>query len=436
MATRRSPKRKYRFLFSLLVIGVAWGTIWYAQQIPAQSPEPAPAAPHAITRPVRILYDTFGIEEGQFVRSTHRIRRGETFADILTRYDVPYAEVLALAEAAQGVFDVRRMQAGRPLHIYRDTISARVFIYQPDPVRYVVFDRREPMRVYTGRRAVERVLRTARGVIERSLYETLQANATDPELAIRLSEIFAWQIDFYRIQRGDRFVALYEETRLDGKPIDIARVLAARFQHRGKDFYAFRFEHAGRVDYYDENGRNLRKAFLKAPLRYRRITSRYSLRRFHPIQKRYKPHLGTDYAAPAGTPVYATGDGVVVAAGYTRYNGYYVKIRHNATYTTGYLHFSRIAKGIRRGVRVRQGQVIGYVGSTGLATGPHVCYRFWKNGRQVDPLREKLPPGKPVPDSLRDAFFHLRDQLMPRLLFEPPAYAGVPNTQSSDAASL
>ncbi len=436
MATRRSPKRKRLFLFSLLVVGVTWGAIWYVQQTPTQSQEPAPATPPAITRPVRILYDTFGIEEERFVRSTHRIRRGETFADILTRYDVPYPEVLALAEAARDVFDVRRMQAGRPLHIYRDATGARVFVYQPDPVRYVVFDRREPMQVYMGRRAVARVVRTARGVIERSLYETLQAADTDPELALLLSEIFAWQIDFYRIQQGDRFVVRYEETRIDGKPVGIARILAARFQHRGEDFYAFRFEHAGGVDYYDETGHNLRKAFLKAPLRYSRITSRYSLRRFHPIQKRYKPHLGTDYAAPAGTPVYATGDGVVVAAGYTRANGYYVKIRHNATYTTGYLHFSRIAKGIRRGVRVRQGQVIGYVGSTGLATGPHVCYRFWKNGRQVDPLREKLPPGKPVPDSLRDAFFQLRDRLMPHLLFEPPAYAEVRNAPSSDAAAL
>lgn len=396
---------------------------------------PAEAPSSTSSVPV-IYYDAFGIEEGRFKRETHRIRRGETFADILTRYDVPYARVLALARAARDVFNVRRLQAGRPLHVYRDTSGARVFVYQPDPIRFVVFDLRKPLQVYVGRRAAEHVVRRVAGTITRSLYETLQEAHADPELALRLAEIFAWQIDFYRIQQGDRFVALYEETRIDGEPVGITRVLAARFQHRGEDFYAFRFEHAGGVDYYDENGYNLRKAFLKAPLRYSRITSRYSLRRFHPIQKRYKPHLGTDYAAPPGTPVYATGDGVVVAAGYTRANGYYVKIRHNATYTTGYLHFSRIAKGIRRGVRVRQGQVIGYVGSTGLATGPHVCYRFWKNGRQVDPLREKLPPGKPVPDSLRDAFFHVRDQLMPRLLFEPLAYAETATSRPSNAALL
>jgi len=422
-------KRSVRFFLPLLLVGAAVMALWYIRSRPIDAPsEPARSA---VFRPITIVYDAFGIEEDAFERSTHRIRRGETFADILTRYEVPYADVLALAEAARDVFNVRRLQAGRPLHIYRDSTGARVFVYQPDPVRYVVFDLREPVRVYTGRRAVERVLRTAQGVIESSLYETLQAADADPELAIRLSEIFAWQIDFYRIQRGDRFVALYEETLIDGEPVGIERVLAARFQHMGEDFYAFRFEHDGGVDYYDEAGRNLRKAFLKAPLRYSRITSRYSLRRFHPVQKRYKPHLGTDYAAPAGTPVYATGDGVVIEAGYTRYNGYYVKIRHNAVYTTGYLHFSRIAKGIRPGVRVRQGQVIGYVGSTGLATGPHVCYRFWKNGRQVDPLREQLPPGEPVPDSLRDAFFALRDRLMPRLLFEPPAYAEATNAVSS-----
>ncbi len=431
MQTRRTVevKRPVRFFLPLLLVSAAVMVLWYVRSHPIDAP--SKPARSAAFRPVTIVYDAFGIEEGLFVRSTHRIRRGETFADILTRYEVPYADVLALAEAARDVFNVRRLQAGRPFHIYRDSTGARVFVYQPDPVRYVVFDRRKPMQVYVGRRAVERVLRTAQGVIESSLYETLQAADADPELAIRLSEIFAWQIDFYRIQRGDRFVALYEETLIDGEPVGIERVLAARFQHRGADFYAFRFEHDGGVDYYDENGRNLRKAFLKAPLRYRRITSRYSLRRFHPIQKRYKPHLGTDYAAPTGTPVYATGDGVVIAAGYTRSNGYYVKIRHNAVYTTGYLHFSRIAKGIRPGVRVRQGQVIGYVGSTGLATGPHVCYRFWKNGCQVDPLREQLPPGEPVPDSLRDAFFALRDRLMPRLLFEPPAYAEATDAVSS-----
>ncbi len=401
------------------------GALWYTRSRPSQVPSSSTPGRHAAFRPVTIVYDTFGIEEEAFERSTHRIRQGETFANILMRYEVPYTEVLALTEAARGVFNVRRLQAGRPLHIYRDSTGARVFVYQSDPVRYVVFDLREPVRVYTGRRAVERVLRTAQGVIESSLYEALQAADADPELAIRLSEIFAWQIDFYRIQRGDRFVALYEETLIDGEAVGIEQVLAARFQHMGEDFYAFRFEHDGGVDYYDADGRNLRKAFLKAPLRYSRITSRYSLQRFHPLQKRYKPHLGTDYAAPAGTPVYATGDGVVIEAGYTNYNGYYVKIRHNAIYMTGYLHFSRIAKGIRPGVRVRQGQVIGYVGSTGLATGPHVCYRFWKNGRQVDPLREQLPPGEPVPDSLREVFFALRDRLMPHLLFESPAYAAV-----------
>lgn len=424
-------KRLFLFFLLLTLLGATLLAFWYVHESPTPPARDFPA--QETLRPVFILYDAFGIEEGHFERHTHRIRKGETFADILTYYEVPYTEVLALVEAARHVFNVRRLQAGRPLHVYRDSSGAQVFVYQPDPVRFVVFDRRAPMQVYTGRRAVEHVLRTAQGVIENSLYETIWAADVDPELAIRLSEIFAWQIDFYRIQRGDRFVALYEETRIDGEPVGIGSVLAARFQHMGTDFYAFRFEHNGGADYYDEAGHNLRKAFLKAPLRYSRITSRYSLQRFHPIQKRYKPHLGTDYAAPTGTPVYATGDGVVIEAGYTSANGYYVKIRHNAVYTTGYLHFSRIAQGIRPGVRVRQGQVIGYVGSTGLATGPHVCYRFWKNGRQVDPLREQLPPGEPVPDSLHDAFFQMRDQLMPHLVWIPPTRAEATALQSTPA---
>jgi murein DD-endopeptidase MepM/ murein hydrolase activator NlpD len=226
-------------------------------------------------------------------------------------------------------------------------------------------------------------------------------------LANRLADIYAWTIDFYRIQAGDRFRVLYTENMVDGESVGIDSIQAASFRFRGMEFLAFHYDQDSLGSYYDENGNSLQKAFLQAPLNYTRISSRFSRRRFHPVQKRYKAHLGTDYAAPTGTPIRTTGDGVVIAAGYTRGNGNYVKVRHNSIYTTQYLHMSRFASGIRSGAAVKQGQVIGYVGATGLATGPHLCYRFWKNGEQVDPFQEELPPAFPIQEDHQEAYQQL-----------------------------
>jgi murein DD-endopeptidase MepM/ murein hydrolase activator NlpD len=191
---------------------------------------------------------------------------------------------------------------------------------------------------------------------------------------------------------------VYEEKYVDDSvKVGVGRILMSDFQHSGRDFEAYRYERDGKlIDYYDENGKSLRKAFLKAPLDFFRISSRYNPRRFHPVLKRVKPHLGTDYAAPQGTPIRTTADGVIDKAGYTSGNGNYVKVRHNSVYSTQYLHMSKIKSGIRAGVAIKQGDIIGYVGSTGLATGPHVCYRFWKNGKQVDPLKEELPEAQAI----------------------------------------
>jgi len=218
--------------------------------------------------------------------------------------------------------------------------------------------------------------------------------------------VYAWSIDFFRLQKGDAFSVLYEEEYVDDSIyVGLKRIVAANLTHVGNDFYAFPYENElGFNDYYDEDGRSLRKTFLRAPLNFTRISSRYSGRRFHPVQKRWKAHLGTDYAAPTGTPIMSTADGVIIAAKYTSANGNYVKVRHNSTYTTQYLHMSKIKPGIKNGVRVKQGDIIGYVGSTGLATGPHVCYRFWVNGKQVDPYKQKLPDAKPLEGERMDAY--------------------------------
>jgi murein DD-endopeptidase MepM/ murein hydrolase activator NlpD len=219
-----------------------------------------------------------------------------------------------------------------------------------------------------------------------------------------LSEVFAWQVDFYRIQKGDRFKVLYEQLLVDDEEAGIGKIIGAYFNHNEEDYYAVYFDQGSGISYFDENGQSLQKQFLKSPLRYKRISSRYTRRRYHPVLKRYKAHLGTDYAAPTGTPIRSVGDGVVEEARYSQYNGRYVKIRHNSVYTTQYLHMSRFGKGIKAGVKVTQGQVIGYVGSTGLANGPHLCFRFWKNGQQVDALNVKLPPSEPVNEDKRDEY--------------------------------
>jgi len=211
-------------------------------------------------------------------------------------------------------------------------------------------------------------------------------------------------IDFYRIQKGDRFRAIYTVKMVNGEAVGVDEIQAAIFDHMDAPYYAFLFAQGSKVDYFDEDGNSLRKAFLQAPLKFSRMTSGYTTRRFHPVQKRWKAHLGTDYAAPTGTPIMAVGDGIVTEARYSKFNGNYVKIKHNSTYTTQYLHMSKIGSGVKAGVRVRQGQTIGYVGSTGLATGPHVCFRFWKYGKQVDHRQEKIPPSEPIKDAYKEAF--------------------------------
>ena len=215
----------------------------------------------------------------------------------------------------------------------------------------------------------------------------------------------------------------------DGKVIGIGEIKGIYFEHFNAPYYAVPFDQGEGLDYFDQEGKSLRKALLKYPIEFTRISSRYSRNRFHPVQKRWKAHLGTDFAAPTGTPIRSVGDGTVLEAQYTKFNGYYVKIRHNGTYTTQYLHMSRIASGIRSGVRVRQGQWIGNVGSTGLATGAHLCYRFWRNGVQVDALRVNLPPSAPIKNDFADAFNIEKLRVMQRLDSIP-----VPQTEEAVAS--
>ncbi len=359
----------------------------------------------------------FDIDANTYSVYHNEIQRNEFLSDILLGCNVPYPIIDKSARKAADVFPVTKLRAGKPYTVLCDsTQRAAFFIYEPNPIDYVVFDLRDSVHVYTAARPVETRIKTASGTINSSLSLTMEQNGTNPQLSLDLSEIFAWTIDFFRIQKGDQYKVIYEEKYVDGQPVGIGQIHAAYFKYWGSDNYAFAFnqstdETEEDLQYFDENGQSVRRAFLKAPLKYSRISSKFTRKRFHPVLKRYKAHLGTDYAASTGTPILAVGAGTVINRAYGRGNGRFVKIRHNSIYTTQYLHMSKFAKGIHVGARVRQGQVIGYVGSTGLATGPHLCFRFWKNGKQVNPLREKMPPAHPIKPELADDYCVYQDSM-------------------------
>jgi murein DD-endopeptidase MepM/ murein hydrolase activator NlpD len=360
-----------------------------------------------------ILVDSFNVIKGS-------VKRGQTMGEILYLNHIDHFEINKIVEKSKGIFDVRRVNTGKKYTVIcasDSTKKAQYFIYEIDATNYVVFDLRGEIDVYKGKKPVTVKLKTASGIIKSSLWLTMEEQKLSPKLTAELSTIYAWTIDFFKIQKNDGFRVYYEDKYIDGQYIGIGRLLAAEFTHKGQDFYSFYYrENENFGDYYDEQGKTLRKAFLMAPVDYKRISSRYSKRRKHPVTGRWKGHFGTDYAAEKGTPIWSTANGTIIAATYTKNNGNYVKVRHNGTYTTQYLHMSKIKPGIRKGVFVKQGDIIGYVGSTGLATGPHVCYRFWKNDKQVDPFKQKLPPGDPIKKENREAYMLAKDSLMQILM--------------------
>jgi murein DD-endopeptidase MepM/ murein hydrolase activator NlpD len=360
-----------------------------------------------------ILVDSFNVTKGV-------VKEGQTLGEILYANHINHPQIAEIVNKSKGIFDVRRVNAGKEFTIIcadDSTGKAYYFIYQEDPTNYVVMDLTNEIDVYRGKKEVTTKVNVAYGEINSSLWITIQEQNLSPKIAAELSTIYAWTIDFFKIQKGDAFKVYYENKYIDDEYIGIGRILASEFTHKGQNFYSFYYrENENFGDYVDEKGRTLRKAFLKAPVDYKRISSRYSKRRKHPVTGRWKGHFGTDYAADRGTPIVTTANGTIMSASYTKNNGNFVKVRHNGTYTTQYLHMSKIKPGIRKGVYVKQGETIGYVGSTGLATGPHVCYRFWVNGKQVDPYKQDLPPGDPIKEENRGAYMIAKDSLMQILL--------------------
>ena len=351
------------------------------------------------------------IKEFGFILNNYEVKkdtidRGDSFGLILEKNELYYPKIFNIVNEVKKVFDIRRVNVGRPYTILYSKDSIRkpeYFIYQPSSIDYIVVSLGDSIYAEKKQKEVKLVEYEASGVIKSSLSETMQELGLSPLITNELSEIYAWNIDFFRLEKGDNFKILYTSKFIDDSIyIGLNRVHNAYFEHRGKPFYAIEYETdsiRGITEYFDENGKNLRRAFLLSPVQFSRISSRYNLRRKIAYYGRVKPHYGTDFAAPVGTDIRATASGRVEKSGYTRANGYYIKIKHNATYSTQYLHMRK--KGLKVGTQVKQGDKIGEVGMTGYTSGPHVCYRFWKNGKQVDPLKQKLPEAKPISDELR-----------------------------------
>lgn len=369
----------------------------------------------------------FAMDDYEVVLDT--VRSGDTFGKLMDNFGVSAGQVYQIVEKVKDTFDVRQLRAGRPFTLLRSKDSLnkpQVFIYHPNRIDYVVIDMRDSIQCYRDKLPVTTKRRTVTGVINSSLSQAMTDQGLSQNLVHELSSIYQWTVDFFRLQKGDHFKIIYNENYInDTTFVGIENVEATLLNHYNRPYYAFRFTTdslTGTADYYDEKANTLRSFFLKAPLNYTRISSRYSLNRFHPVQKKWKAHLGTDYAAPHGTPIMATANGVVERSGYNSGNGNYVKIKHNDTYSTQYLHMSKRA--VKVGDRVKQGDIIGYVGSTGLATGPHVCYRFWYNGKQVDPYAIDLPAAEPIKEELKESYFSFIQSLKEEIdqIGEPENY--------------
>lgn len=360
----------------------------------------------------------YGIPVDSFNIEKVTITRDQTLGTILNARNLTNAQIYELETKAAGVIDLRKIKAGNFLKFFTtsDTTQRIAYmVYEVTPVEYVVFSFGDSIRVVKNQKDVVSIRKKANGTITTSLWETMVKDSLPPSLVLDLSDIYAWTIDFFALQKGDGFEVIYDELYIDNKSVGVGKIYGARFTHRNEPYLAVSYAQDSVDEYWDEKGNNLRKAFLKAPLKFSRISSRFSRSRFHPVLRIYRPHTGVDYAAPTGTPVMSIGDGTVIMKAYSGGGGNSVKIRHNSTYSTGYLHLSAYGKGIHVGARVRQGQIIGYVGRTGYATGPHLDFRVWKNGSAVNPLMVKAPPVEPMKKENIAGYMVYRDSIQAAL---------------------
>lgn len=409
-------KRWFGFLgIALFTVAVVTVNRYYVEPLLTEAPTDSTSQAVIEVREPKVLY---GMVVDNYEVVEDKVKRNESLGKILEEYNVPANIIHQVSQLSRSIFDVRKIAPDKKYTLLCEQDSnktARVLVYEPNPIEYIVFRFEDTLWVDVCKRDVVILEKSITGEIKSNLSETIEELGISHELTNKFVDIFGWQVDFARLQKGDKFKLIYEEAQVEGVSVGIKAINAIYFEHSNSPYYAFPFDQGEGTDYFDDEGKSLRKALLKYPIEFTRISSRYNLNRFHPVQKRFKPHLGTDFAAPTGTPIRSVGEGIIVEAQYKSNNGNYVKIRHNATYTTQYLHMSRIAQNIKPGMRVHQGQTIGYVGSTGLASGPHLCYRFWRNGVQVDALRVDLPASEPVKKDLMDSFTKVKEDLKGKL---------------------
>jgi len=349
----------------------------------------------------------YGIPTDSFDLVSGHIKRNGFLSEILLKHGVSMQEIDQALKNSRSVFDVRKIRSGNNYILFcdKDSIArARYLVYEHDPTTCFVFSFNDSLNITPFRKEIKSEIKYSSGTIETSLWDAMINGGLHPSLVVELSEVFAWTVDFFGLQKGDNFKVIYEEFFIDGKSLGVGKIYGAQFNRTGSSITAIPFIQDGKESFFDIAGNSLRKAFLKAPLQFSRISSHFSSARMHPILRIVRPHYGVDYAAPVGTPVRAIGDGRITSATNEGGSGRMVRIQHNSVYATAYLHLSRFGEGVSPGVFVKQGDIIGYVGTSGLSTGPHLDFRFYKNGSPVDPLKVDAPPVEPVSEENKGKF--------------------------------
>ena len=341
----------------------------------------------------------YGIRVDSFFVYHSIVAQNVNLSEILTKFGVNQTQIHEFDAKSRPIFDLRKMKAGNVFAIFLNLDSARkvkYFVYEISPIEYLMCEFGDSMKVYLEQKKVRTIEQTVSATIESSLWNCITSNKINPVLATELSEIYSWSIDFFALKKGDHFKVIFNESFVDSMSVGVTEIKAVVFNHMGENIYAIPFEQAGKIGYFDETGKSLKKAFLKAPLKFSRITSYFSKARFHPILRIFRPHWGVDYKAPIGTPVQTISDGVVIKIGYSGGAGNLIRIKHNNNFESAYMHLSGFPKNVKLGSHVHQGEIIGYVGSTGLSTGAHLDFRIYKDSKPVDPLKLKSPPTEPV----------------------------------------
>lgn len=380
----------------------------------------------------RLIY---GLPADSFLVVQDKVKPNTYLSQIFNEIGVPREMIAQLNDLDRTLFDVRSIRAGHTystLYPHGDTTCPPAYwVYEKSLTDYVVFSFRDSLSVYAGNKPTRIETETVHAEISSSLWNATVDNGLPPSFAVRLSDIYSWTVDFFGLQKGDYFSAVYDCIYVDTLFVGIGTIHAALFNSSSKDIYAIAFEQDSVSSYFDQDGQSLKRAFLKAPLNYSRISSHFSYARMHPVHRTVRPHTGVDYAAPSGTPVVSIGDGVVIERAYKGGGGNTVKIRHNSVYTTAYLHLSKFGPGIQVGSRVSQGQVIGYVGSTGTSTGPHLDFRVWMNGKAINPLTMESPPVEPISDLYRQEFDSIKSIYTP--LLQGKIQETIPNDATTEA---